>query len=85
MFEELGFSVRTTKASGDQGVDLIVKGRGRRIAVQTKGYEGSVGNKAVQEVYAGMKFCCCRECIADYEQLFYDRSTRFGRIPSVVC
>jgi restriction system protein len=52
----LGFSVRKTKVTGDQGVDLIVEGEGRLIAVQAKGYTGSVGNKAVQEVYAGMAF-----------------------------
>jgi restriction system protein len=64
VFEGLGFSVRATKATGDQGVDLIVRGRGRLIAVQAKGCEGGVGNKAVQEVYAGMDFYRCRECIA---------------------
>jgi hypothetical protein len=64
IFEELGFTVEKTKASGDQGVDLIVTGRGRRIAVQTKGYKGSVGNKAIQQVYAGMALYQCRECAA---------------------
>jgi hypothetical protein len=59
VFEELGYSVELTKASGDQGVDLVVTGKGRRIAVQAKGYAGSVGNKAVQEVYAGKKHYDC--------------------------
>jgi hypothetical protein len=63
VFEELGYSVETTKTSGDQGVDLVVTGKGRRIAVQAKGYTGSVGNKAVQEVYAGMKFYRCDKCV----------------------
>jgi hypothetical protein len=64
IFEELGFTVEKTKTTGDQGVDLIVSGRGRLIAVQTKGYEGNVGNKAIQEVYAGMAYYRCRECVA---------------------
>ncbi|MCC5963928.1 MAG: restriction endonuclease [Rhodobacteraceae bacterium] len=50
-----GWSVVLTATSGDQGVDLIAQKDGLRVAVQCKRYSGSVGNKAVQEVYAGMK------------------------------
>jgi restriction system protein len=64
IFEELGFAVKKTKVTGDQGVDLIVSGKGRKIAVQTKGYTGSVGIKAIQEVYTGMAIYQCRECVA---------------------
>ena len=63
VFRMLGYEVRTTKASGDQGVDLIVIGKGRRIAVQVKGYEESVGNKAVQEAFTGMRYYDCTECV----------------------
>lgn len=63
VFDMLGYQVKTTKRSGDQGVDLIVIGRGRKIAIQAKGYEGSVGNKAVQEAYAGMSFYDCNEAV----------------------
>jgi hypothetical protein len=62
VFRVLGFHVETTKTSGDQGVDLIVTGHGRKIAVQAKGYGQSVGNKAVQEAFAGMRFYHCPEC-----------------------
>ncbi len=62
VFEQLGYQVQLTKASGDQGVDLIVSGGGRRIAIQVKGYANAVGNSAVQEVYAGMNFWKCQEC-----------------------
>lgn len=50
-----GWSVVLTAYSGDQGVDLVAQKDGIRVAVQCKRYTGSVGNKAVQEVYAGMK------------------------------
>ncbi len=43
---------------------MVVTGKGRRIAIQAKGYDGSVGNKAVQEAYAGMSFYKCAECAA---------------------
>jgi hypothetical protein len=62
VFEDLGYSVQTTKASGDQGVDLIVTIEGHRVAIQTKGYEKSVGNNSVQEVSAGMQFYHCDAC-----------------------
>jgi hypothetical protein len=63
VFDELGYSVAMTKTTGDQGVDLILTGKGKRIAVQAKGYEGSVGNASVQQVYAGMAFYKCDTCV----------------------
>lgn len=83
IFEELGFTVEKTKKSGDQGVDLIVKGKGKRIAVQTKGYKGSVGNKAIQEVYTGMAFYQCRECAAITNSSFTSGAKNLAR--SVSC
>lgn len=59
VFEELGYDVETTKASGDQGVDLIVTFRGCRIAIQAKGYADSVSNGAVQEAHTGMTYYQC--------------------------
>ncbi len=64
VFQSLGYQVTLTKGSGDQGVDLILTGKGRRIAVQAKGYAGSLGNSPVQEVVAGMVFYQCDSCAA---------------------
>ncbi len=50
-----GWTATVTKASGDDGVDIISEKSGVRLAVQCKRYSGSVGNKSVQEVYTGMK------------------------------
>jgi hypothetical protein len=63
VFEMLGFQVQVTKASGDQGVDLVVMGKGSRIAVQAKGYASSVGNESVQAVVAGKAFYNCDSCV----------------------
>jgi restriction system protein len=63
VFEELGYRVEITKASGDQGVDLILVQDTQRIAVQAKGYSGSVGNKAIQEAYTGMCIYACNQCV----------------------
>jgi HJR/Mrr/RecB family endonuclease len=58
----LGYEVEQTGKSGDQGVDLIVRGKGRRIAVQAKGYVDSVGNAAVQQAFTGKTFYGCHAC-----------------------
>lgn len=43
-----------TPASGDQGVDIVAEKRGQRIVVQCKMYSKPVGNRAVQEIVAGI-------------------------------
>ena len=62
VFEMLGYHVQTTKVTGDQGADLIVTGKGLKIAIQVKGYFDSVGNGAVQAVVAAMPFYQCTSC-----------------------
>lgn len=61
-FKRHGYRVEMTKASGDQGVDLIVHFDNVRLAIQAKGYAGSVGNSAVQEVVSGRLFYNCSHC-----------------------
>lgn len=48
----LGWDARTTKASGDQGADVIATHCDEILVVQCKLYGRPVGNKAVQEVAA---------------------------------
>jgi hypothetical protein len=57
LLKKSGFeSVRGTATTGDQGADLIAKKDDRIIVIQAKRYQGSVGNKAVQEVVAAVNF-----------------------------
>ena len=51
--------IERTRASGDQGVDVLAERGGRRYAIQCKNYAGAVGNAAVQEAYAGAQFYGC--------------------------
>jgi len=51
--------IEITKASGDQGVDILAKRRGKTYAIQCKMYQKPVGNSAVQEAYAGMQYYDC--------------------------
>lgn len=48
-------NVVVTKASGDYGVDVVAEKDGVRWAFQCKRYNGSLGLKPIQEVYAGAK------------------------------
>lgn len=52
----MGYECANTKSSGDQGVDILAKKNGMSISVQCKRYSKSVGNSAVQEIIAGMKY-----------------------------
>lgn len=58
-----GYNVTFTPATGDQGVDLLVERKGRRIAVQCKDYAKPVGNDAIQQVFAGAQFYGAAEAI----------------------
>jgi Restriction endonuclease len=61
LLRALGHQVVVRGGTGDQGVDLIVNPRGERIAVQCKHHAKPVGNRPVQEVYAGARHHRCVE------------------------
>ncbi|KRO16136.1 restriction endonuclease [Lacticaseibacillus saniviri] len=48
--------IEVTQYSGDQGIDIIAQKKGQKFGIQCKRYSGFVGNKAVQEVWAGKEF-----------------------------
>lgn len=54
ILEEEGWVVESTSSTGDQGVDLIATSDDLRVCIQCKRYSKPVGNKAVQEITAGM-------------------------------
>lgn len=63
LFTALGYKARVTGGTGDQGVDVIaVKGESR-VAVQCKNHKSAVGNKPVQEVYAGAVHHGCTDSV----------------------
>ncbi len=55
VFEALGYNATILGGTGDQGVDLLLQKENEFIAVQCKNYQQPVGNKPIQEVYAGAK------------------------------
>lgn len=48
------WEARVSRYSGDQGVDIVADKRGMRIVIQCKKYSKPVGNRAVQEIVAGI-------------------------------
>jgi restriction system protein len=60
LFNSMGYRATVLGGSGDQGVDLILDIGDERVAVQCKNYQKAVGNKPVQEVYAGARHHQCQ-------------------------
>ena len=52
-------NVDVTQGSGDQGIDIIAYRDGIKYGIQCKCYSSDIGNKAVQEVFAGKSFYEC--------------------------
>jgi HJR/Mrr/RecB family endonuclease len=61
LFRAMGHQAVVLGGAGDQGVDVIVNPRGKRVAVQCKNHKRPVGNRPVQEVYAGARHHRCTE------------------------
>lgn len=60
LLEANGFyNVQVTPGSNDQGIDILAQKQGVKYAIQCKRYSSDVGNKAVQEVFAGKSFYGC--------------------------
>ena len=52
-------NVEVTKASGDQGIDIIAYKDGLKYGIQCKCYSSDIGNKSVQEAFSGKTFYNC--------------------------
>ena len=51
--------VHVTKASNDQGIDILASKKQKRYGFQCKYYESPVGNDAVQQAFSGAAFYNC--------------------------
>ena len=75
--------VHQTKASGDQGVDIIAKKHGHWWGIQCKYYSSSVANKAVQEAYTGAKFYGCDRAMVITNSYFTDSAMELAKTTNV--
>lgn len=63
-------SINVTQGSGDQGIDIIAYRDGIKYGIQCKCYSSAIGNKAVQEVFAGKSFYECHVGVVLTNQYF---------------
>jgi len=63
VFQTMGYDVKETKRTQDQGADLFVTRFGKDMVIQAKNYSGSVGNSAVQQVISAKTFYGCDEAM----------------------
>ncbi|KAA5971582.1 restriction endonuclease [Pantoea sp. M_9] len=63
IFQTMGYDVKETKRTQDQGADLFVTRFGKDMVIQAKNYSGSVGNSAVQQVISAKTFYGCEEAM----------------------
>jgi HJR/Mrr/RecB family endonuclease len=54
LYTDMGYSVRLTKGSGDEGIDLILRKDNKEIIVQCKGHEKPIGVQAIRDLYGVM-------------------------------
>lgn len=73
-------SVEVTKASGDQGVDVLAEKGGVRYAIQCKCYSSDIGNHSVQEVHAGKSMYNCHVGVVMTNRHFTPAAKELARI-----
>lgn len=60
LLKKNGFeNIVVTSGSGDQGIDILCRKEDVKYGIQCKCYSKDIGNKAVQEAYAGAQFYNC--------------------------
>lgn len=59
ILRKIGYEVEVTKASGDNGADIIAKDKFKKYAIQCKRYTGNVGFDAVKEAHTAKDIYDC--------------------------
>lgn len=84
LLRKLGYErVEVTPGSGDQGVDVIAVKDGKRYAIQCKRYSQKLGNKPVQEVFAGKTIYGCSVAVVLTNNYFTDGAKEAAKATGV--
>jgi hypothetical protein len=75
IFQTIGYDVKETKKTADQGADLFVSRFGKNMVIQAKNYTGSVGNAAVQQAISAKAFYGCDEAMV-VTNSYYTKSAK---------
>lgn len=84
IIKNAGWDANITKASGDQGVDVVAEKNGKKIVFQCKRYSYPVGNKAVQEALAGKSFYGADVAVVVSNQIFTSSAKELAQSTGVL-
>ena len=76
--------INVTQGSGDQGIDIIAIRDGIKYGIQCKCYSSDIGNKAVQEVFAGKAFYECHIGVVLTNQFFTKSAIELAKKNGVI-
>jgi Restriction endonuclease/GYF domain 2 len=84
LFSRMGYRDTTLTATNDQGGDLLcLSPAGVRAVIQAKRWKGTVGNSAVQEVYAAMALYTCTEGMVVTNSTFTDAAHQLAKATGI--
>lgn len=84
IFMKLGYESYKTKATGDQGIDVIGLKNGKKIGIQAKCFTGKVSNSAIQEVVAGIKYYGCNRGMVITNSYFTNSAQILAKANNVI-
>lgn len=84
LFSNMGYKTEITKATGDQGIDVLAEKNEDRIGVQAKCYSGTVGNSAVQEAVSGKAFYRLDKVIVVTNSTFSESAKKLAQVNDVI-
>ena len=83
-FNTHGYVCTQTKASGDQGIDLVAKKDDYVLAIQAKCYTGTVGNHAIMEAVAGAKYYNANQTMVITNSTFTKLAVELAAVNNVI-
>lgn len=85
LLKKNGFKdVIVTNGSSDQGVDIIAEKESIKYGIQCKCYSSDIGNRAVQEIYAGKAFYKCHVGIVLTNRYFTKSAKKLAQSNGII-
>lgn len=82
--QDIGWTVKTTRATGDFGADLVAERAGSTIILQCKYYSQPIGVKAVQEAFSAMTFYNAQKAAVVSNQSYTKAARQMAQKNSVI-
>ena len=84
ILNKIGYVAHGTKASNDEGADILAEKDNIKYVFQCKNYSNSVGNKAVQEVYSAKGIYNCDKAIVITNNYYTKQAIKEAEILSII-